>query len=606
MKLFRWKAIVPLGVFVLFLALAWALFIDALVKWGVETAGTEIVGAKVELASAETHLLRGLVTLRGLQVTNPSHPMTNLVVADQLVADLEVMPLLERKLVIDTVAIRGVRFGVPRKTSGAVEHPSPTTGLVARAVADWVDRIHLPSLSISGLGGVVNVQAISADSLATLRQAKAIAGTADSLRGVWVASLTSLDPGPTIDSANALADRLKGKSLSTLGLAGARDAAQSVRRMIDTLKTVDDKLKAIEDKATAGVQQLASNVSDLDRARQADYAYARGLLHLPSIGAPDIGPALFGKMVTDRVAPVLYWLNLAQQYMPPGLQAQLHPGPKRLRASGTDVLFPREHEDPRFLLRTGDASLTLGGAGAAAGAYAVRVAGVTNAPAVYGHPTTFTASRTAATTGPTSVRAAGVLDHVKRPMRDSIGVRAEGVTLPTVSIGALGATLDMGKGTTDLSLARRGDSLDARWMWSSSDVTWGRQSGSVAGSQGVQAAVQDIVWKTLSGLSNVQIEARLSGPLASPHLAIGTNVASAVSQSLQRELGQQVAKAEAQVRQRVDSLVTPKVAQARAGVDSVRADVTQRIEEQRAKVQAARTELETRLKALAGGLPIGG
>jgi len=610
MKRVRLKGLIPLVLFLVAFVVAIWLLLDPLVKWGVEDVGTELVGAKVDLASADVHLFKGSVTLNGLQVTDPAHPMTNLVQAEQIVADVSLAPLLEKKLVLDTVAVRGVRFGTPRKTSGALANPGPNTGAVARAVSDWADRMHLPSLSLAGLGQVVNVAAISPDSLTTLRQAKQIAGSADSAKTAWLESLTALNPKPHIDSAAALAERLKGKNIGTLGLAGARDAAQSVKRTIDSLTALDGKLKALQADVTQGVGRLQTGVTDgLAAARRADYAYARSLLKLPAIAAPDIGPALFGRMVTDKIAPLLYWLNLAQKYMPPGLAERLDPGPKRMRASGTDARFPREHDYPTFLLRFGEASLSLGGQGAAAGNYDARVTGVTSAPTLYGKPTTFTVSRTAAAVGPTSVRASGMLDHVRRPLRDSVDVSADGITLPTVQIGAFGATLDLGKGSSQLMLARTGDSLSARWVWHSNDVTWTRQGGSVAGAAGgagIAQAAQEMLWNTISGLKDVQVEARLSGPIASPRLAIGTNVADAVSQSLQRQLGDKVKQAEAQVRARVDSLVASQVSAARSAVDSVRSTAQQAVDEQRAKLDQAKKDLESRLKSLVGGLPIGG
>ena len=117
MKLFRWKAIVPLVLVLALLVLGWTLYADRLVRKLVEFVGTEVVGATVELASARLELLQANVTLRGLKVTNPDAPMSNLVQMDEIVAQLDLLALLEEKVVVDTVALRGVRFGTARRTS---------------------------------------------------------------------------------------------------------------------------------------------------------------------------------------------------------------------------------------------------------------------------------------------------------------------------------------------------------------------------------------------------------------------------------------------------------------------------------------------------------
>ena len=117
MRVIRWKAVVPLGLTLVLVAAFWWLFLDFAVERAVEYAGTEIVGARVDLASADVSLGRGSVVLRGLEVTNPERPMTNLVQSSEIVAQVRVLPLLEKKVVIDTMAIRGVRFGTPRRRS---------------------------------------------------------------------------------------------------------------------------------------------------------------------------------------------------------------------------------------------------------------------------------------------------------------------------------------------------------------------------------------------------------------------------------------------------------------------------------------------------------
>ena len=75
---------------------------------------------KVDLADAHLSLTDGHVSLRGLAVTNPNAPLTNLFEIDELVFDAGILPALERKLVVDTLAARGIRFNTPRATSGAV------------------------------------------------------------------------------------------------------------------------------------------------------------------------------------------------------------------------------------------------------------------------------------------------------------------------------------------------------------------------------------------------------------------------------------------------------------------------------------------------------
>src|SRR5690606_6794801 len=131
---------------------------------------------------------------------------------------------------------------------------------------------------------------------------------------------------------------LASANLRTLGIPGARQAVTDIRRTLRELEQIDDRLRAFEAETRGNAAGLQARLEAIPAARTRDYAYARSLLRLPSFDVPSVGPQLFSGFIAERLARVLYWAELAQGYLPPGLERQLQPGPKRVRASGTDVL----------------------------------------------------------------------------------------------------------------------------------------------------------------------------------------------------------------------------------------------------------------------------
>lgn len=599
MKLFRWKAVVPLIVFLLLAGVAWYLLVDLVVERSVEKIGARIVGAKVDVERAEVRLWDGVVTLRGLQVTNPDRPMTNLVEADEIVLNLRVAPLLEKKLIIDTVAFRGVRFGTDRTTSGAIERSSAVSGAIRRDVMAWRDRLRLPTLSFDGLGEIVDVAAIDAESLRTLREADAVRRLADSARARWVSQLRAIDPRAAVDSARALVDRLARASIRSLGLVGARNAVGSARGLVRALERTDEKLSALQAEVRGGLAAARQVVARMEAARTEDYAYARGLLRLPSIDAPALAPALFGELALERVVPFLTWLRLAERYLPPGIESRLRQGPERTRMSGTTVAFPRRERLPGFLLEFAEADVTIGDSGAGAGNYVLRITDLASAPALIGRPTTFMFGRADGSVGARTIRVGGTFDHVGRPIRDSLAVLVDGVRLPTVDLTAIGARLLLGEGTTELTLVRQGDSLDARWSWRAARAQWERLGESQSRTSG---RVADVLWRLVSGLQDVTIEAHLSGPIAAPRLGVGSNVARVLATGLRARLGQEIRRAERQVRARVDALVEDRVGMARGAVASLEREVADRLAAQRQEIGRVRSDLERRIRSFGRGM----
>jgi uncharacterized protein (TIGR03545 family) len=524
--------------------------------------------------------------------------MRNLFEADELVFDVGLLPALEKKIIVDTVAVRGLRFGTVRATSGAVPQKEPEVERTSQVIADWKSKVSIPPLQLSTLTSAVNVDAISADSLATLRAASHARAFADTAKAKLLADLQAADPRPAIDSAEALANRLRTANLRTLGLGGTRQAVNDVRRTLTELGRIDDRLRAFDDETRGNAAGLQDRVDAIAAARTEDYAYARSLLRLPSFDIPSIGPQLLSDLVAEQFGSVLYWIQTAERYMPPGLERRFKKGPERLRASGTDVIFPKEEVYPNFLLRLAELTVTLGGEGATAGDYQARLVGVTTQPAVFGSPTSFLVDRSGGQAGPREARITGMLDHRTSQVRDTIGARFSGITLPQFPLAGLGATVVMGEGLSDLRLERRGDSLTGRWLWRAPNVSWVRDSGAVRAATPTMRLVEDAIWRAMSRLDSVEIEARIHGTVRDPSLAIRTNIANAVGSALREQLGDEVRRAEQQVRARVDALIDEKVADARAYADDARAEVRDRIAAERARVDAQKTALEARLREL--------
>jgi uncharacterized protein (TIGR03545 family) len=607
MRLFRWKAVAPLAIVLALLVLGWTLFVDRLLRKGIEAGGTAAVGAKVELASARIHLFRGNVTLRGLQVTNPNAPMTNIVQLDEIVAQIALLPLLEKKVVVDTVAVRGVRFNTPRRTSGAIPKPAEQPRRASRSTLEWAQSVDIPGLDLSGLGKVTELASVRPDSLQSLREARALAARADSLRGAFERGLRAADPTPVADSARALADRLRGATARSLGIQGTRDAIVSLQRVVGQVRGTRDRVTSLKQRVDTAVVELRAGAATLDRARQADYAYAQRLVQVPSLSTPDVSMAMFGPMAVAKVQPVLYWLNLAERYMPPGLKPKPNPAPPRTRMAGTDVRFPKEHTWPTFLLRHADASLVLGGESAATGAYSAWIEGVTTEPAVYGGPLRFAAERTAAAVGPRQLRVAGLIDRSKREPHDSVDALVSGVAFPAADIAVAGARLEFPDNTVQFALDRRGDGIAGLLHITAPGVRWVRTAGdtaaAVAAPLGSRQWVEGLVWRAVSSVRDLDLLVRFSGRPDAPRLEVSSNVGAAVSTALQREVGAEVARVQARARARVDSIVGQQVAQARARLASLQSDVQARLATQQQQLQESQAELERRLQELGQVVP---
>ena len=578
-KVFRWRAIGPLLVLLVIVTVLWWLFADTIARRETQKVGTQVIGAKVEIQDLHLDLAHGKVLIRGLTVASPHEALRNLLQADELVADVDVVPLTEKKLIINRIAANGLRFGTPRETDGRVAAKSGE-GIAGRVLAEtheWASQFQVPALQLAT--GKISVDSLDPRRLSTIPAADALGARADSSQRAWKAAFDTLRLGPTLDSAQATLEKLRrarATDLSTLN---------EGRQAIDRLKRARDRVTTLDRNVTQGVASLKSGLAGLDSARQRDYGFARSLLKLPSLDAPAVGAALFAPGAIRPFESVLYYMQLARRYMPPGLLPRATTGPQRVRRAGEDVRFPKERDLPAFLVRSAELSFLLQRAAEQPQRYAGRLSGLTSDPALYGRPTVATA------TGP-QVGAALMLNHLRSVPVDTAGATVGGVQFPAFQVPGVPLRLDPGAATTQLGFNLNGDTIHARFAIRSSNVRWTRDSGFA------NSTIGDLIWRAVSGIPNLDVEARLSGALHHPDLAVRSNLDQAIAARLRAVLGEQVAAAEKQMRDRVDALVNAKVGPVRARVTQVQNQAQAQVVQQRARLDELQKQLEQRLRDL--------
>ena len=594
-RLIRWSGVIPFTLLLGLLGVIWLLFGDRIVEGTTEEASTEFLGAHVELEGVRIDESRTSISVRALRVADPLDSMRNLIDMDSVFIALEPVPLLEKKIVIRHLAIGDVRFNTVRSTPAP---PVPPDGFAARTLGGiraWAGQFRKPILAFTPIDTIRSI-VLDPSQLTTVQSALALRAEADSVQRSVREGFEGLRLRETLDSARALAERLEGTNVRTLGLDGARRAVLDIRQSIARIDSARQRVEALEQNVRVGVTALGGGVRNLDEARRADYAFARGLLALPSFEGPDLGNALFGEVSLDRMQQAMYWAALAEQYMPPGLRPR-QDEPARTRAAGLTVRFPKLLEYPSFLLRRGDVRFTIG-EGDAANAYTFAIANVTSAPALVGSPARFVARQVEGSRGTSRLDLAGVIDHAGDRLRDSVRAVAAGISLPSFDLPGLPFRVEPGKGTTALTFQRAGEQVSARWAINSNQVAWITDPTRANASNQLEA----ILGRVLSGLNDLQVEATLSGTMSEPRLSVRSNLDRALSDRLKAVAGEELRRAEAKVRAEVDRIVVERVEPVRAYVGQVQTEAEQRVANAKQRLDDEKRKLEERMRALSGGI----
>jgi uncharacterized protein (TIGR03545 family) len=593
-KLFRWRAVGPLLLFLVLLVVLWILFADRIVRRETEANLSAILGTQVDIGSLRIREADAAVDMGGLAIAHPGDPNRNLLEAGSITLDLDPLPLAEKKIIVEEVKLSGLRFFTSRATPARPADPNSPAGKLLQETGRWAtDKFQLPKLVLARVDTLKDL-VLNPGQLGTVQAAAGLAGKADSTRDHLERTLARLEIGPMVDSSAALADRLAKADPKKLGLAGARDAVASAQRAIDGLKQARSRLQELETTTKASMASLARGLSDVDAARQRDYAFARGLLALPSLDAPNIGAALFGTQSLDYFQRALFYARVAEKYVPPGLQPWNRPGPKRTRMDGTTVEFPKEREYPRFLVKKGDIDLAVGEG--ARHEFAASFAGITSQPALYGRPATLDASGRLGGDRPVSVSISALSRHFGASPKDSLAARVSGVHLPAISVPELPFVVNPGRSTVGLAFSLAGDRLRGTWEVASDEAAWTTDTTRA----GQASLVETTVWEVVRGLSQLRIRADLGGTLESPTLKVGSNLDDAIAARLRGLAGEALAKGEAKAREAVDRLVAPQVTALQGKMNTLQEQVVDRLPVERGRLDDIQKKLEREVKRLAG------
>jgi uncharacterized protein (TIGR03545 family) len=596
LKIFRWRAIGPLLLFLVFLGILWVLFGDLLVEDTSEEVSTELLGTQVDISGLKLRETDSRIEISGIQIADPFNLDKNLIETGSAVLELDPAALLEKKLVVNQLTIQDLRLGTTRATPARPVSGGGFAPNLLRQVRQWSSQFDVPLLKLTPID-TIKALVLDPAQLSTVQAAKAVATTVDSMRTAFTQNLSALDLKTPLDSARVVAERLANANPRSLGIAGTRDAVQSVRRTLSLVTSAQNRVKALEQSTETGIGVIKSGVTTVDQARQKDYAFAKSLLQLPSFAAPDIGAALFGKVSVDRFEKAVYWAELAQRHLPPGLRPEERPAPRRLRMDGTSVRFPKERSYPSFLLRQGTINLSFSAFGGSH-TLAATARGITSEPAIHGQPATVAASGRIGGAHPMSLSLGAVVDHRTANTRDSAELKLEGVPLPSFALPGLPFRLEPGAGSSNLSFSMRGDELAARWTLRTSNAKWTTDSSGTA----ALGTLEGLVWRVLSGLSQLDVTAELSGSLRAPRFSVRSNIDEAIADRIRGVLGEELRAAETRVRAQVDQLVAGEVEKIRTQVDSATSDLRSRVQTLKQELETARTQLESRLRTLSGGL----
>jgi len=576
------------------LTLLIVLFLDPFLKWAIIKAGQGVFGARVNIEAVKTKLLKGRMSIRGLQVADKSKPMQNLFQWGDAVFDFRPVPLLEKKVVIEEASLTGLKFGAPRKTSGALTWEEKQPGFVGKAVSHMQSQVEKIALDkVSEAKERYNPkEALDPKNLQTLQAADRAKAQLQAAPQQVQQQIDKLNAQQRAADFQKRAQALGSKDTSAAGIAQKLSEVNALTKELQAFrKDVEDTQHTVIDQ----IKNAQAQVEEVKKAREEDWKALKSRFALPTLDKASMARALFGPAAVQWGERLFNGVHMVRSHMPP--KPKSPPPPPRGRAR--IIEFPRTHDVPRFLL---EKALVSGEVGQDKPfGFSGTITGITTNPPLYGKPATIDL---AGTQGPRSFNLKGMLDHTHDIPAESLEATYNGFSLSNTSFGqsdSLAIGLTQGEGRAQGRVAIKGDTLEGHIALQGNNLSVDPKIDLKSNSAIAQRAVKNITG-SLASVKSMTVGIGLSGTLDAPKLDIDSNIGSIVADALKSALGAEIAEQEKALRAEFEKATAGKIQELQGSVDALTQKALPQLAQQNKVIDDLLAQVKTQA-ALPGGNP---
>jgi conserved hypothetical protein TIGR03545 len=346
MKMIRWSG---LGIFVGVIALLIAVthfFVDSWIAKGIEAVAGDAVGAEVNVSSVSHSYSPFGVTVSGIQITDPAKPTHNQVQLESVTAEIEFLPLLMKKIIIDELAVTGVRFDSQRSKAGEVYLPVESDAPEEAETGMGFD-VKLPSVD----------EVIAKIPLQTDKAKEAVKASYSAHDAKLKEQFSQLPDEKVLQDYSDKIKQLTEKDYKNPeDLLAAQNEFKSLKKSLNTEKS---KINNFRKSAKDAQADLSKNIAALQTATSEDYNTLKGMLAGDMAALSEITALVFGEQARAWSKRLLS----AYELVVPMLESKKEVEQVKGREEGRWVEFTDASALPDFLIRKADVSLEWQGQG---------------------------------------------------------------------------------------------------------------------------------------------------------------------------------------------------------------------------------------------------
>ncbi|MDY6904332.1 MAG: TIGR03545 family protein [Thermodesulfobacteriota bacterium] len=536
MKMIRWKGLIAFVAVSAGIAAFFMLIADGLVEKTVESTGTRIVGAKVDLADADLSFFPLGINLTGMAITNPDAPMKNTAEIEQIRFSLNPWDLIEKKVIINEMAVSGVRFNTDRSVSGAVEKASKTDKEKKDATpTDSSRAFKLPSLAPADVQTI-----LSREELRCIKEIERLEADITQKEQELREMVQDLPDEETFDNYRDRLNRLDDEK----GVMGILSGISQAGQLKEDIQADLNRIRQAKQEVETAVDTLEKRLKEVAKTPQQDIARLKEKYSISPKGLGNLTRLVFGPQYGQWMDRALSWYEKLKPWIAKAGSIKSEKSPEEVkpaRGKGVNVRFAEHTPKPDFLIHLTTVSVNTG-----RGDMTGRIKDIASDQTITGRPTTWAFDSTTLKNIET-LAVNGALDHTNpAKTKDTLQIDAKNVQLKDVAISDshdFPLRLDSGRLALKMDTAITNGRLRSDGNFT---LTGAAFSGKPDQSM---SRVQSAIIRSISGIPAINISTTVKGTPQDPSMKIASNADTVVRNAVENIVREETAALEKQLRQ---------------------------------------------------------
>ncbi len=571
-----------------------------------ENYGSVFVGAKVEFEDVYFSLTDLTMRWNRLQVTDPKNTMTNLFETSECNLDIDPIPLLSKKINVETITVKGLKFNTPRETDGklseaekqALEEEMP---VFIRELHQNLreEAAHMPVFNLGQLTRKLNVDSVYAlldlkspqkiDSLKTVSQQKCQA---------WEMRIDELPTEEDFRTIEAQINSINPNNLNKID--ELKNALVTAKSLTDKLNQYKNQYNDFKSNFEVDLKLMRQTPAEAQQWIATDYQRALNLAKLPDISVRNVAKLLFGQRIIDRVESITGYIGTARYYANKFKSASpVKESPPRLE--GQYVHFGKHLEPPKFWIKHIDLSGELSNGLQLAGNALNIVSDQKNIE----QPTSFLLG--GVRSDKTSLNLEGFFNYLGDSPQEKISLNLENFSLDGIKLtdfAILPSAIKSGKGYLKADVDFSGDAFLSGIQFTGKQVQFAEDSNPKnlnsqleKASNAITRAISEIKFNAgiqqKDGKFNFRINSNLDNLIASELKQLASDEVVKARQKLETKVNRETEK----YKESLNSLVQTNISKLRTRADSVE----NAIKDYQSRVDQAKRDIEKKIEKKAAG-----